>query len=65
MNKDENLSKRKELARKLIDNPEKESVELILKLSKLMSTKATDERVQIVSEIMQVHPRTIWRYYIE
>ena len=65
MNKYETPGKRKEMIKKLIDNPERESIKMVAKLSQLMHTKATDERVQIVSEMMQVHPRTIWKYYLE
>lgn len=65
MDKDENLSKRKELARRLVDSPENVSLEMMKQLTHLIETRKVDERVQIVSEIMHVHPRTIWRYYIE
>ena len=65
MDKDENLNNRKELTRRLIDSPENVSLEMMRQLTHLMETRKIDERVQIVSEIMHVHPRTIWRHYFE
>jgi len=56
---------KKDFIKKCIDNPGEASPEIIKILAKLHDAKKTSQKVDAVSELLNLSPSTVWQYYSE
>ncbi len=63
MNK--NTEKRQKFIKESIDKPEVAAKKLISHIHNLHESQSTGEKVKILSELLHIHPSTVWRDYIK